>query len=111
MTTNTNGDGSLTPESSSDARIQDSQDDDWEGLKRAHNKETSPNKSGKFSWDEISFGLGTLLFIACWIVLGVIIFHYLTGMGIVVVLAVLGGIIGGFIAAVITWIVGMAGGF
>jgi hypothetical protein len=113
MTTNANGNGSLTPESASDSRVQDSQDDDWEGLKKARNRTTRPNAGGNSTMDSVDTaftGLGILLFIACWIVFGIIIFHALTSMGIFIVFAVLGGIIGGFIATVITWIIGMAGG-
>ena len=105
MTTNANNDESSSSESASDARIRAAQDEDWEGLRRPHKQAA---KSAD-SVDDVFTGLGIFFFIVCWIVLGVFIFHVLTGMGVVVVLAVLGGIIGGFIADVILWMMGMAG--
>lgn len=108
MTTNAKGDGSLTPDPASDTPIR-AVDEDWEGLKRVRSESTKPERGGKLSVDEGFSVLGVILFIICWIVFGVIIFHVLMGMGIFVVFSALGGLIGGFIAAVIVFIMGMAG--
>lgn len=69
----------------------------------------TPDPNKKFSLDAFFHGLGVVLFIICWIVAGVVIFFALTGMGIFTVFAVFGGIIGGFVAAVVIFIMGMAG--
>lgn len=70
-----------------------------------------PARGGKFSLDRILNALGILLFLGCWILFGVIIFNYLTGIGAPVVLSALAAVIGGFIAAVIAWFAGLAGIF
>jgi hypothetical protein len=80
-------------------------------IKRVRKESAKPERDGKFSADDAFTGLGVVFFIICWIVFGVAIFHALTSMGIFVALAVIVGIIGGFIATVITWMIGMAGGF
>lgn len=90
MTTNANGDATSSP----DSRQKDE-------LARGR----------KFSWDSIWNALGILIFLGCWILLGILIFNYLTGIGTPIILAVLAAIIGGFIAAVIAWFAGIAGIF
>lgn len=87
MTTNANGESPSTPDSAPD----------------------KPARNKKFSWDAFSTGFGVILFFGCWVLFGVVIFNHLTGIGTSVVLAVLAAVIGGFIAAVIAWIVGMSG--
>lgn len=86
MTTNTNG-NPVNPESTPD----------------------EPAGGKKSVWKAISTGFGVVLFFGCWILFGVVIFNHLTGIGTSVGLALLAAIIGGFIAAVIAWVAGMAG--
>lgn len=99
MTTNANDDGVLALDSASDTSIYTIGTETIEGL----------NRSSNFLWSGVIFGVGLLFFIVCWIFAGVIIFHHLMSAGVFLIFAVLGAIIGGFIAAASTWVIGMSG--
>lgn len=88
MSTNTNGDVPSTPDSTE--------------------KEESArgSRSSRPSFSDV---LGVIIFFAAWIIFGIVIFNHLAGSGTSIVLAALAAFIGGFIAAVITYIVGMSG--
>lgn len=64
------------------------------------------SKSSRFSFFDI---FGKILFFVVWIIFGVVIFNHLTSSGTSVVLAALVALVGGFVAAVIAYIVGMSG--
>lgn len=59
-------------------------------------------------WSVIDI-IGFILFACCWIVFTVLITIWVSDKGFNIVLAILAGIIGGFIATVVTWVLGRGG--
>lgn len=75
-------------------------------ISRDTTKDTERAKNSKWSTSDI---IGFVLFVGCWVVFSAFITLWVADKGFNIVLAIIAGIVGGFITTVISWILGRGG--